>query len=85
MSKRHLSTIEGGSSGTRGKSKVMKKWWKEHRKSHTNALSEKEELVKLLQMEKEAAAALREEDNNLQKCYCNLPVSVKSFKLRCLM
>jgi hypothetical protein len=45
----------------------MKKWWKEHRKSYANALSEKEELVKLLKVQKEAAAALREENIQLQK------------------
>jgi hypothetical protein len=67
MPKRHLSSDEGASSATSAKSKVMKKWWKEHRKSHSNALSEKEELVKLLQLERDTAAALREENIHLQK------------------
>jgi hypothetical protein len=67
MSKRHLSSNDGASSGASNKSKVMKRWWKENRKSHANALSEKEKLVKLLEVERQRAAALREENLQLQK------------------
>jgi hypothetical protein len=67
MSKRHLSSNDGASSGASNKSKVMKRWWKENRKSHANALSEKEKLVQLLEVERQRAAALREENLHLQK------------------
>jgi hypothetical protein len=51
--KRQISSVDAAPSGASNKSKVMKKWWKEHRKAHTSAVNEKEELTKQLHEERE--------------------------------
>jgi len=64
--KRPISSVDAAPSCASNKSKVMKKWWKEHRKAHANAVDEKDELAKQLQAEREAVATLKEENRKLQ-------------------